>query len=51
MMEIMVVSNVVLWIAVIGLGVLSLALARQIGLLHERSAPLHGDGPWYGSRR
>lgn len=40
MIEIMVVSNVVLWIAVIGLGVLTLALARQIGLLHERSAPL-----------
>ncbi len=40
MMEIMVVSNVVLWIAVIAMGVLTLALARQIGLLHERSAPL-----------
>ncbi len=40
MIEIMVVSNVVLWIAVISLGVLTLALARQIGLLHERSAPL-----------
>lgn len=40
MMEILVVSNVVLWIAVIGMGVMTLALARQIGLLHERSAPL-----------
>lgn len=40
MMEILVVSNVVLWIALIGMGVMTLALARQIGLLHERSAPL-----------
>lgn len=39
-MEIMFVSNVVLWVIVIALGVLTMALARQIGLLHERSAPL-----------
>lgn len=39
-MEIMIVSNVVLWLVVIALGVLTMALARQIGLLHERSAPL-----------
>ncbi|MEX2517375.1 MAG: methylamine dehydrogenase accessory protein MauD [Gammaproteobacteria bacterium] len=40
MMEIMIVSNVLLWLMVITLGVLTMALARQIGLLHERSAPL-----------
>lgn len=32
-------STVVLWIAVIFLGVALFALARQIGLLHERIAP------------
>jgi len=40
MMEILIASNVLLWLMVIGLGVLTLALARQIGLLHERSAPM-----------
>lgn len=33
------VSQVLLWIAVIGLGVLCLALIRQVGVLHERIAP------------
>ncbi len=33
------ISNVVLWIAVIGLAVLVLALTRQIGVLHGRLAP------------
>ena len=33
------VSNVTLWILVIGLGVVVMALARQIGVLHERIAP------------
>jgi methylamine dehydrogenase accessory protein MauD len=40
MMEALVVSNVLLWILVIALGILTLALARQVGILHERSAPL-----------
>jgi methylamine dehydrogenase accessory protein MauD len=40
MVEIMIISNVLLWLIVISLGVLTMALARQIGLLHERSAPL-----------
>lgn len=33
------VSNVVLWIVVVVLAVVVLALARQIGLLHERVSP------------
>lgn len=33
------VSNIVLWIVVIALGVTVLALARQIGVLYERVAP------------
>lgn len=33
------VSTLLLWLAVIGLGVLVLSLARQIGVLHDRIAP------------
>ncbi len=33
------VSNIVLWILVAGLALTVLALARQIGILHERIAP------------
>lgn len=39
-MEALIASDVLLWLAVIALGVLNLALARQVGVLHERSAPL-----------
>lgn len=40
MLDPLLVSNVLLWMAVIALCVTVLALARQVGLLHERSAPL-----------
>ena len=33
------ISNIVLWIAVIALGVVVFALTRQIGVLYERVAP------------
>lgn len=39
-MELLVASNVLLWLVVVALGVVTLALARQVGVLHERSAPL-----------
>lgn len=46
------VSQVVLWVAVIGLAVTVLALARQVGVLHERIAPVGalalGRGPQTG---
>lgn len=35
----LVVSNIFLWLSVIGLGVLVYALTRQIGVLYERVAP------------
>ncbi len=35
----LIVSNLVLWVFVIGLALLVLALARQIGVLYERVAP------------
>ncbi len=40
MVEALVVSQAVLVVLVVGLGVVVLALARQIGVLHERVAPL-----------
>jgi len=35
----LIVSNIVLWIAVLSLAAVVLALLRQIGILHERIAP------------
>jgi methylamine dehydrogenase accessory protein MauD len=40
MTEALVVSNLVLWAVVVVLAVVVLALTRQIGLLHERIAPV-----------
>ncbi len=39
-MSLLVASNVLLWIVVVGLVLVILALARQIGVLHERIAPV-----------
>lgn len=39
-MSLLIVSQVLLWVLVLGLLVVVLALARQIGLLHERIAPV-----------
>jgi methylamine dehydrogenase accessory protein MauD len=48
------VSTVLLWLAVGGLALLVLALARQVGVLHERVAPLGAlmldQGPKVGER-
>lgn len=35
----LIVSNLILWVIVIGLGLTVLALARQVGVLYERIAP------------
>lgn len=40
MMEALIVSNILLWLAVIVLGLVVLALVRQIGILHERVFPV-----------
>ncbi len=40
MEQALIVSNVVLWVAVLALVAVVLALARQIGVLHERIAPM-----------
>jgi Tfp pilus assembly protein PilX len=36
MTEALIVSNIILWVVVIALALLVLALARQVGILHER---------------
>jgi methylamine dehydrogenase accessory protein MauD len=40
MIDALVVSNVVLWLLVVALALVVFALTRQIGLLHERIAPV-----------
>jgi hypothetical protein len=37
--SLLIASQIVLWIAVLSLGVVCIALARQIGVLHQRIAP------------
>jgi methylamine dehydrogenase accessory protein MauD len=48
------VSQILLWSVVIVQGVVILALARQVGVLHERVAPagalIHGTGPGVGEQ-
>jgi methylamine dehydrogenase accessory protein MauD len=50
----LIVSQAVLWVVVIALCVTVLALARQIGVLHERVAPAgalnNGAGPGVGEK-
>ncbi len=52
MNEALLVSNALLWVAVIALALLVLALARQVGVLHERVTPVGalslGRGPHVG---
>src|SRR5579862_2590080 len=39
MLEALLISNIVLWVAVLALAAVVVALVRQIGVLHERVAP------------
>jgi methylamine dehydrogenase accessory protein MauD len=47
---VLLVSNIVLWILVIVLAIVVLALARQVGILHERIAPAGALQPTEGPR-
>lgn len=38
-MELLILSNVILWVVIIALGIVIYALTRQIGVLYERVAP------------
>lgn len=40
MIEFLIVSNILIWLAMVAGAILLLGLTRQVGLLHERSAPL-----------
>ena len=40
MIESLIVSNILLWVAVMALLVAVIALSRQIGILYERIAPM-----------
>jgi methylamine dehydrogenase accessory protein MauD len=52
MLTVLIVSQILSWIVILGLGVALLALARQVGVLHVRLAPagalLSGKGPMVG---
>lgn len=45
MMDALIISNIVLWLLVVGLAVTVFALARQIGVLHERISPVGALAP------
>lgn len=52
MVTVLIVSQILSWIVILGLGLALLALARQVGVLHVRLAPagalLTGKGPVVG---
>ncbi len=50
MTEALLVSNIVLWVLVIVLALIVLALARQVGILHERVAPAGALMPTSGPK-
>lgn len=50
MLEALIVSNLILWVLVIGLCLLLFALTRQVGVLHERVAPAGALMPTSGPR-
>lgn len=50
MTDALLVSNVVLWVLVIVLALIVLALARQVGILHERVAPAGALTPTSGPK-
>jgi len=52
MLTVLIVSQILSWVMILGLGLALLALARQVGVLHVRLAPagalLSGKGPVVG---
>lgn len=40
MVEALVVSQILLWLTIVGMGVVIFALVRQVGILHERISPM-----------
>lgn len=50
MLEALLVSNIILWILVVALSLIVFALARQVGILHERVAPAGALMPTSGPK-
>ncbi len=50
MTELLIASNVLLWIAVVVLALIVFALTRQVGILHERIAPAGALQPTSGPK-
>lgn len=50
MSEVLLVSNIALWCIVVALAVVVVALARQVGILHERVAPAGALMPTNGPK-
>ena len=50
MTEMLVISNIVLWVLVVVLALVVFALARQVGILHERVAPAGALQPTEGPK-
>lgn len=50
MNEALLVSNIILWVLVVVLALIVLALARQVGILHERVAPAGALMPTSGPK-
>lgn len=50
MLEALIISNLILWVLVIGLSLLLFALTRQVGVLHERVAPAGALMPTSGPK-
>ena len=46
----LIISNIILWVIVIALALVVLALARQVGILHERVAPAGALQPTSGPK-
>lgn len=50
MIEALIISNIILWIALIALALMVFALTRQVGILHERIAPAGALMPTSGPK-
>jgi methylamine dehydrogenase accessory protein MauD len=50
MIEALIISNIILWVALIALALMIFALTRQVGILHERIAPAGALMPTSGPK-
>jgi|TARA_B110000971_G_scaffold41500_1_gene40740 methylamine dehydrogenase accessory protein MauD len=50
MIEALIISNIILWVALIALALIVFALTRQVGILHERIAPAGALMPTSGPK-